>query len=369
MLNSLINSINSTNMSKKMAYSDKVRLSTYHQIAKLTNNGISFAGAILELRNHEIHGGNIQSGIKTPMYYVYDDVLRRQQSGLTIAKAFTGYATETDRMMISAFENEDIAKGFDNLVEYNQSIKAMNKAFKGALAYPIFLLVMFIGVLSYFCIKLIPQLTMSLSSDTPLSGPSDIMITLSHTYWVWFPIFMGILIVLFMFLIWALPNLNNKLRIALENIPPFSMYRITMGCSFLSALSSLTKSGIQQADAILQMERDAKPYLKYRLQILFKKITEGQTLGEALITSKLNFPDKAMIKPIAILAKHGIFEDSMDKMTQDLNEEGLEIIQKQALGLKVILMAILMGGIMLCFTSVYTISQDMAAGAEQTQNK
>lgn len=359
MLLKLYNLINNLPIIKKLYFNYSRRNRLYYLIAKLTSHDISFSKTILELQMDEVQSKSLNATLKGPLFFILKDIYQRQQAGADIARAFGEYIPETDRMMISAFEGEDISKGFEDLVKYNDSIKAMQKAYRQALAYPAILMLGFLGAISYICISIVPKLTTTLTPETVLSPLSAIIVWMSNNYFLWFLTITGSIAGIIAFLSWALPNLNNRFRIKLEGIPPFSLYRVKMGCSFLSALIGLTNSGLRQVEALEKMEREAKPYLKTRLKIILKQMNDGKNLGQALVDSKLNFPDKEMVKPLNTLARNGVLESSLEKLSQDLNEDGLEIVNKQAGILRIIVIGLLGMGILFSFVGVITISQDM----------
>jgi type II secretory pathway component PulF len=350
---------------KRRAFNAKQRLKFYYMIEKLSAEGVelSFYVILIELQQIELEGNRQR---KTLLYYVYEDFIARARSGKTIAECLHDYVPEADIMMITAFEDDDIAHGFNNLIRYNEAVLGMTREFITAIMYPAFLFMLLIAIMAYFSVSLIPTLTQNTPDNMQLSSISQILVWLSRNFTLWFTILIGFIILVVGFLFWALPNFNTALRIKLENLPPFNMYRINVGCGFLQALSMLTKSGMQQSEAIETMAKTAVPYLFHRLSVIYSKVKDGRSLGEALVLSKLNFPDKSMVSDLAILSKHGVLEDSLDKLADTMTQDGINSIKQQAGTLKIIAIASVAGIILFMFSGVYSISQDMTDAAQNT---
>lgn len=368
MIANLTNAINSSDLVKKSAFNYKARIDFYYQIAKLTGEAeLTFLQAIREIQNMQVQKSTAnKKAVKTPLYYVYLDVISKLVTGIPISVALSNYIPETDKIMIASFEGSDnFSVGFEDLVSYNESIKNMNDTVRNAIMYPSFMVAFLLGVLSYFCLTIVPQLTITMTPNTPLSPVSAAMLWLTNNYFLWFGTTITTLVLVVLFLIWSLPNMNNKYRIFLEDYPPYSLYRVKLGCTFMAALNGLTKSELTQAEAIEKMYKMSKPYLKHRLLIIHNQLKYGKPLGTALQDAKLNFPDKNIVSYLAVLSKHGVLEESLDKITATIMERGLELVQKQAKTVKVIITALIGAGILFSFSSIYLISQDMSAGLEQ----
>jgi len=136
------------------------------------------------------------------------------------------------------------------------------------------------------------------------------------------------------------------------------MYRIMVGCGFLFALNSLSKAGFMQIDALEQMVKLAKPYLRYRIEVIMDLMADGMDIGQALIHSKLDFPDKQMVRELAIQTKYSE-DDSLEVLSNNLAEDGLEAIKRQAQLLKFIITLVVFGTIGFLYFAVYQFGLDI----------
>ena len=283
-----------------------------------------------------------------------------RNSDANFANSLSKYVPQQDTMIISASEQDDITSGFITVIENNKKTNEMKKAFKLALAYPILLVCVLLGLLFYFSVQVIPAFVASIEPNTVLSPSSIFLIELSNNFSLWFSMLMGSIIFLALFVFWALPNFTNKYRKYLENIAPFNMYRIMVGCGFLFALNSMGRSGFMQLEALEQIGDLAKPYLKYRIMLIMEQMADGLDIGQALIQSQLDFPDKQMIRELSIFIKYSE-DDSLDTLSSTLAEEGLEAIKLQASSMKLLINFMVYGCIGLLYFSVYQFGIDLGS--------
>lgn len=350
----------------KYVFNQKQREKFYSKIYRLSDDqiGLSFSIILMELKNQEFESSK---GRKTPLYLVYEKMEERAALGASISESMDGFIPPVDKAMISSFEGDDISVGFGNLVEYNLKTKEMNGALGKALAYPAFLLSFVVLILGYFSVSIIPLLVENIppSSYSSLSASSAGLIAVSNGFWIWLPTLIITIITLLVVLSWALPNYNGKFRIYLENIPPFNVYRIVNGCGFLNSLSALSKSGYQEIDALEEISNIASPYLKLRIGLIVDKMKEGENIGQALVNIGMNFPDKEMLKDMAVVSKYGALEESLDTMARNMTQDGLTTIRHQSAFIKQLATMVLAGVIGFIFMGMYSISSDISTIAEQ----
>ncbi|MCC2645585.1 MAG: type secretion system family protein [Burkholderiales bacterium] len=342
---------------KKTAMSYKKRMAMYRMLEKMTDEP-----ATLQINEamEELRGLEVKKDLKNRMWYVYDDIMEQMRSSdADFAKALSRYVPQQDTMIIAASEQDDITVGFTTVIENNKKTTEMRKAFTGALAYPLLMVCVLLILIYYFSVKVIPEFVQNIPDGVVLSSTSEILMTLSNKFNYWFSALIAILVALSLFTVWALPNFINKFRKYLEEIPPFNMYRIMIGCGFLFALNSLGRAGFMQIDALEQMLKLAKPYLRYRIEIIMDKMADGMDIGQALIDSKLNFPDKQMVLELAIQTKYSE-DDSLEVLSHTLAEDGLEAIKRQAQVMKYIITVLVFGTIAFLYFAIYQFGMDLS---------
>lgn len=344
-------------ISKKSAMNYKQRQKIYRMLEKMTGEPatLQINEAIDELRTLEV-----SKELKSRLWYVYDDIMEQMRSSdADFAKALAKYVPQQDTMIIASSEQDDITHGFTTVIENNKKTSEMKKAFVQALAYPLLMVGVLLVLLFYFSVQVIPAFMESMQPEVVLSPSSSFLVDMAYGFGWWFSSLIIAVVGVVGFIIWALPNLTHKLRKYLENIVPFNMYRIMVGCGFLFALNSLGKSGYLQYEALEQMLKLAKPYLRYRIQILMEQMADGLDIGEALIYSKLNFPDKQMVRELAIQIKYSE-DDALEVLSSTLAEDGLEAIKIQAQVMRFLITFFVFGVIAFLYFAVYQFGNDLA---------
>lgn len=345
-----------TKITAKNIMNYKQRLAMYRMLEKMTAEPamLQINEAVEELRNLELH-----QDFKTRLWYVYDDILEQMRStDANFAKSLSPYIPQQDTMILSASEQDDITYGFTTVIENNKKTYEMKQAFSQALAYPLLMVGVLLSLLYYFSVRVIPAFTDNIPAGAILSNSSVFLVSLANNFNWWFSSLMIMVITVVIFSIWALPNLINEKRRYLEDVPPFNMYRIMVGCGFLFALNSLGRAGFMQIDALQQMELVAKPYLRYRIQVVMDLMADGMDIGQALIKSNLNFPDKQMVRELAIQIKYSE-DDSLEVLSSTLAEDGLLAIKNQAQFLKFIITFIVFMTIGYLYFAIYQFGLDL----------
>lgn len=370
----------------KNSFSYKKRMAFYDKVSRLTSDdvGIPFAHVITLLMNQQIKTNSIDISIprklsflfkgkeqlsfrstsKSLLYYVYEDILDKLKTGSSESESLKKFLPETDVMMVEAFVNDDISIGFKQLIEYNEKIHEMNSSLKKAVIKPAGYFIALYAIIGYFSLFLIPEILKTLPEGAELSWGSEVMVFLNDNYismLVWTII---IVIAIIAILSWALPRYNGSLRLTLEAVPPFSIYKIVNGCGFLNALNSLTSSGFQEFEAIEKMRdlavANKNIYMAYRLNIIVDKMKQSASVGAALVDMKLNFPDKEILKDLEIYSTYGILDESLSKMTEDITEKGLSLIKIQAKVIEVVMLFVVVLGLLTLFNGIFSMTTDLS---------
>ena len=103
-----------------------------------------------------------------------------------------------------------------------------------------------------------------------------------------------------------------------------------IGITGLLALSALVKGGVPVSIALQSLRRDSNPYLKERIDKTLSFIKNGDNLGQSLMKTGLNFPDKEIISDLKIYSELDNFEDALEKLANDWLEESVFMIEQKA---------------------------------------
>lgn len=349
----------SKNLLLKLHFNLKHRLKFYRIMAKATDerlHGMKISLALEALIEIEKQGNK---GKDTKLSKIYTIFLENFSLGQKMGEVMDDWAPASEIVQIFAAERSGrISDGFRRAYNIGKQQSVFTKMFKQALIGPAIQLVIAFGILAMAFTSLIPAVSNSVAASNR-SSVSNFVYALSQSFQWWFAGFLIILIASVVWLIWALPNFNGKFRLKLENIPPFSLYRIMVGAGFMEAFNALLNTNVKQQEALLILEKFAKPYLKYRINRI-QELTE-QSFGQALISIKLNFPDKEVVNELAMASKQGNITKALPDVVESFQTEGVELIQLQANIANGVARGVVFFVIMFLMVCTFTFVMDMAA--------
>jgi len=136
---------------------------------------------------------------------------------------------------------------------------------------------------------------------------------------------------------WSLPHLSHaKWRIYLDKIPPWSIYRMLHGSTFLLNIALMLNTGIRLQEVLVIMSKNASPWLRERITGALRGINRGDNLGIALYRSGYEFPDVRAIQFLRILADQNGFDKKLKNFGQRWLDQSVKGVERAS---KILLMA------------------------------
>ncbi len=181
-------------------------------------------------------------------------------------------------------------------------------AFIGALAYPIFVLVVGCGVIIYLNDSVFVQFRMIKPMDQwPESGQRLVEIANVIESWWWVVLLsIGAITVTIRQL---MTRYVGELRPFLDKFPPFSIYRRFIAARFLETLGLLVANGVVFKSAIKIMQYHSNPYLASHLRMMERLLGMGKTnIADVLDTGLINDDDLMRLRVMAEVKgfEHGL---------------------------------------------------------------
>ncbi len=308
------------------AFSGKGRLKIYRKLAALLKNRFSLMNA-LEM----IYNGLSEEG-KHPNNPLAVSVAawgRALQEGHPFSDCLKGWAPNRERLMLSVGDVSDLESALLNLIKVTEGSTRMIRPIISAITYPSFLLMMSVLILYAIGVYMVPPM-LSAAPNTVWTGTAKSLIDLSE--WIqenWglafsiFPVIGGTIYATIGFWI-------GKARVKADHYPPWSLYKIFTGITWLLALSALVKGGVPVSVALTSLRRDSSRYLKERIDGALFHIKNGDNLGQALDKAGQEFPDKQIIADLKIYSELDNFEEALDKLANEWLEESVFLIEQRA---------------------------------------
>ena len=309
-----------------ISMSNKVRLKLYRKIASLMKNRFSLMDALDMLHDGASNGGKNPG---EPLAIAIAAWGRSLNNGKTFSEALKGWAPDRERLMLSVGDVSDLEGALMNLIKVTEGSTKMIRPIIGAITYPSFLLMMAVLIIYAIGVYMVPPM-IDAAPNVVWRGLAKDLVDLSG--WIkdnWLIAFTALPVVMciiyFTISIWTGP-----IRVLFDSIPPWSLYKVFVGISWLLALAALVKGGTPVSTAMRALRKDATRYLKERIDKTLVFINNGDNLGQALARTHLNFPDTEVINDLKIYSELDNFEEALDNMANEWLEESVYTIEEKA---------------------------------------
>lgn len=323
----------------RIGMAGKARLKVYKKLASLLRNRFSLMNALDVMYDSITDGGKHPS---EPMAIAIASWGKSLQNGYAFSDALKGWAPSRERLMLSVGDMSDLESALLNLIRVAEGTDKMIKPIIGAIAYPSFLLLMSVLVIWAIGAYMVPPME-DAAPNARWTGTAKDLVNVSHWIkdnWLFaFSFFPALFIIIYGTIgIWTGPT-----RKAIDDMPPWSLYKMFMGITWLLSLSALIKGGVPISVALSSLRKDSNRYLQERIDKAMDFIKNGDNLGQALSKTKLNFPDKDIVADLRIYAELDNFEEALDKLANDWLDESAEAVEAKASILNMIAMFAISG--------------------------
>ena len=307
-------------------FSNASRLKIYRKLASLLRNRFSLMDALDMLHDGLTNGGKKQG---EPMAIAMASWGHALQNGVPFSDALKGWAPDRERLMLSVGDVSNLENALMNLIKVSEGSTRMIRPITAAIAYPSFLFMMSVLILWAIGVYMVPPMLEAVPGINWV-GTARTLVDLSawiqKNWFIAFAVFpITALIIYSTISIWI-----GKIRAKFDNVPPWSLYKVFVGITWLLALSALVKGGVPVSVAMSSLKRDASKYLKEKIDAALEFIKNGDNLGQALDKTGFQFPDKEIIADLKIYAELDNFEEALESLANNWLEESVFMIEQKA---------------------------------------
>lgn len=204
-------------------------------------------------------------------------------------------------MLLSGEQADDLPAALDMICDTRTRVAGLAKEFRTAWIEPAMYVVLAVVALAITARFALPKIAQGLEATGTASAALTLMLTISHVSTI--PATIAVFASLtgvFLAIRWSLPHMTGRLRVVLEYIPPWSVYRDLHGYLWICSFLAQCKIGIADVDALKNQAQDSRsPWLRSRLNTIHAlMVNEGVTLPRAMELSGLNFPSPEVIREI-----------------------------------------------------------------------
>jgi type II secretory pathway component PulF len=344
----------------KAGFGQKQRIRVYRQIERLLRNGRQLREAL------DIVYMRFSDDDKHPtkaVPYILNEWRIANRSGKSLGQAMIGWVPNQEQMLIEAGElSGTIGEAFNNVIRIAHSGGKMRTVIIGSIAYPIILGTFIIIMLYGFGNRIVPAFG-NILDPNKWTGMAKQMYGLSSFTQNWtIPslIAVGVLITLYLstVAIWT-----GGFRTIFDKLPPWSMYRLSQGTSFMLSLSALIRAGIPIGEALIRIRKHSSPYLVERIDETLYHYNTGANLGECLHRAGHGFPDPDMIQDLRIYASLARFEEAVEMLAYEWLDESVERLNAAARAFNMIMLFLMAAIIGWLGWGLFEIQKQVTAAA------
>ena len=296
------------------------RLSLYRKISSLLKNNFTLMEALRRIELIESKGGVKNS---EPFAICARTWQKNLENGDSFAEATKGWVSYTETLILSSGDISSLSISLDNISKIIEAVKRIKRAVFSAISYPLFLFALTFGIIIMSGIYLIPPLIDAVGSTEKLVGNAYLLLEVSNfvkNYWD----FLIIGTLLFVFIVFmSLSNWSGFLRIIFDKIPPYNLYKVYIGVSWMVSLSAMLSSGCSLSLALRLLSENSNKYLNKILQSVIQNVANGDNLGKALENSKTHFPNDEIIGDLAVYSDMNNFNENISKIAEDYLENSV----------------------------------------------
>lgn len=127
--------------------------------------------------------------------------------------------------------------------------------------------------------------------------------------------------------VWSLPRLTGPVRVRLDRVGPWALYRRFQGAAFMLSFAGLLAGGVKETDALAAIARRSTPWLAERLWATHRKLLSGRKLGDALADTGFVFPDRDTIDDLTAFQAYRDFEKRIEALARSSVERTVISLQ------------------------------------------
>ena len=296
------------------------RMEVYRKLASLLRNDFTLMDALDRIWTVESQNGR---KVNEPFAIVLKAWQTNLERGLPFPDAVRSFVPANESLMLAVGDISKLSVALDNVVRVGAGMQRIKSALQSAITYPAFLLILTFGIIIAVGLYLVPPLMEAAGGDIVWRGTAASLVAVakfSDRYWG-----IGLLALAGLFVvIWlSLANWSGRTRVMFDNLPPWSMYKISVSVGWMMSLAAMVSAGGSLPVALKTLADNSGPYLRNILERTNRFITNGENLGHALQHTGARFPNDEIIGDLAIYADMAGFDQNLSNIANDYLDQSV----------------------------------------------
>lgn len=341
---------------------DKTRFRMYERLASPIEAGVPIKVAISQLYQRAAFKSENGTQATVLRYLLYTI-----NNGSPVSEGLRPFIPLNEQLLLRAGEEKgNLSAAFFRAARNIESRGKIKSEIKSALAKPMFLTIGILVLLFFIGMHVAPQLDVILPMDMWAGPARNLAITSSFVTSMWFPLFLLLCVGFMMLLLWSQKRITGKWRIYLEKIPPYSLFRVLQGASWLTTYSSMLQSGRRVESILVELifmaERDGNKYLADRTyKIMVENAAGAENIGIAMERAGTAFPDNELIADLVMQSSLTNFDQRIEVLADRWINDSVKRVQKIARLINGITFLVLCSVITMIVMGVISLQQQIAS--------
>lgn len=338
----------------KMSSDDRRRV--WRKLGKLLKNNVPIKLALETIRRPLLDRGKQ----KDPIAIAMTEWINEIAAGTKLSTAISSWVSPEEMMILAAGEQSgEIEKALESINRIIESKKKVSKAVVGGTVYPIFLCSMAIYVLTILGNDIVPAFERS-APNIRWTGVSAFMVDIANFVQNWLVYVIVALVSGVTIFFVSLPRFDGKIRVKLDRYPPYSIYRIIQGSSWLISFAALIEAGVRMEKAMEQMASQSSPWLRNRINATLRQIRSGYSTGESLARTGYEFPDREIIDDLAVYSSLSGFNQALQIIGNEWIEEAVTSITARMNIIFIISIMFVASVVLLMVSGLFSMQEQVA---------
>lgn len=289
-----------------------------------------------------------------PLAYIFRTWIRREDQGQKLAQFTRHWLPPSALPLLRAGEmSGELTKTIAAYLFVAKKTKEMKKALRGAFQNPLFNLVIIIIYIYIIAAYITPSFEKALPRSA-WTGSLAILGKITDLTTTDLPYLLAFIAIVIAAITWSMNHYLSRGRIALDMYPPWSIYRMMNGATFILSYSTLFAAKQTDEQIFKTLKPGTNPYYLQRLTAIEDRIKRGSRLGQALNEAGYLFPDKEIIGKIQIYQTLSNFTEALDSLTKQWIDKNIKSVIATAGLLSTLINVVCYIFIMLITTATYS---------------